>query len=87
MKSVRTDMFDKRALKMAREIGEKSKVRQCEMCGAHEGKPHHDPSRGFKGKTVTLHRTKHADWAKLICMVCRAGMYAIRRELKRKETK
>ncbi len=68
---------------------------QCEMCGATKDEPHHDPSA--KGKVTTLHRChvdqliggdhsdpvfEKAQARKLICMLCRDGVYAIRRARK-----
>ena len=52
----------------------------CQMCGANEGEPHHDAAA--KGKIVTLHRTTVDGEKKTVCMLCRNGLYAMRRDAK-----
>ncbi len=55
----------------------------CVMCGAVAGKPHQDPA--VKGRIVTLHQLRKGAFdgeipkGKLLCMICRDGIYAIRR--------
>lgn len=53
---------------------------RCVMCGAEAGKPHHDP--GANGKLVTLHRTLWDGKRQPVCMLCRNGLYAMRRDAK-----
>ena len=55
----------------------------CEMCGAVEGRPHHDPAA--HGREVTLHiitvpmrRTLAQEGERTVCMLCHEGIYAIR---------
>lgn len=61
----------------------------CEMCGAATGELHHDPAA--RGKVVTLHYVEVPipSWdagplpmpeGRIVCMLCRDGIYAIRRE-------
>jgi hypothetical protein len=64
----------------------------CEMCGARAGETHHDPIA--KGRVTTLHETavditgKPGDAptknARVVCMLCRDGIYAIRKDNARK---
>ena len=59
----------------------------CDMCGAVEGRPHHDPAA--RGRTVTLHHSYVAleghpaqlrmRQGRIVCQFCRDGIYAIRR--------
>jgi hypothetical protein len=64
----------------------------CEMCGARAGEPHHDPIA--RGSVVTLHKTavdiagkpgdEPAQHVRIVCMLCRDGIYAIRKDNARK---
>lgn len=60
--------------------------RHCEMCGAKEGQPHHDPIA--HGKPVRLHRSRvvvmRGRLQSIICTLCRNGGYAWLRELRGK---
>lgn len=47
----------------------------CVMCGAVEGEPHQDNKQ-----TVSLHKVRAFGEVKRLCMICRDGVYALRRE-------
>ena len=62
----------------------------CEMCGAVEGRPHHD--QAAHGRPVTLHHAyvpmptaapelKMRE-GRIVCQLCRDGIYACRRAAK-----
>lgn len=57
----------------------------CEACGATPGTPHHDDAP--RKRTTTLHSVKQAVKGRnmTLCMLCRDGVYAIRRDESRKK--
>jgi hypothetical protein len=63
-------------------------MNHCGLCGAKEGRPHHDSKR-MKDMPVKLHRFMGdavkkkgclpMRTAKIVCTLCRDGLYAMRR--------
>ena len=49
----------------------------CTICGVEAGKRHHDPMA--RGKIATMHTIKDRGERRRVCMLCRDGIYAMRK--------